>query len=51
MPFILYKVELNGCQGCHMARTKEFDPEQALDRVLQLFWLQGYAATSVASAV
>jgi TetR/AcrR family transcriptional repressor of nem operon len=30
-----------------MARTKEFSPEQALDAALELFWDQGYAATSV----
>ncbi|HXH49454.1 MAG TPA: TetR family transcriptional regulator [Terriglobia bacterium] len=30
-----------------MARAREFDPEQALDRATALFWRQGYRATSV----
>ncbi len=30
-----------------MARPKEFDPEQALDRAMHLFWCKGYEATSV----
>ena len=30
-----------------MARTKEFEPESALERARDLFWLQGYEATSV----
>ena len=30
-----------------MARTKEFDPARALESAMQLFWLQGYEATSV----
>lgn len=30
-----------------MARTKEFDREQALHDGMQLFWSQGYSATSV----
>jgi TetR/AcrR family transcriptional repressor of nem operon len=30
-----------------MARHKEFDPDKALDKAMQLFWLQGYKATSV----
>ena len=30
-----------------MARPKEFDPDIALERAMQLFWLQGYEATSV----
>lgn len=34
-----------------MARTKEFDPEQALDRAMQLFWRKGYEATSVQDLV
>jgi TetR/AcrR family transcriptional regulator, transcriptional repressor for nem operon len=34
-----------------VARTKEFDPEVALERAMELFWRQGYAATSVADLV
>jgi TetR/AcrR family transcriptional repressor of nem operon len=34
-----------------MARTKEFDPDEALDRALDLFWRQGYGATSIADLV
>jgi TetR/AcrR family transcriptional regulator, transcriptional repressor for nem operon len=30
-----------------MSRTKEFEPEEALGRALDLFWRQGYEATSV----
>ena len=30
-----------------MARTKEFEPEKALTRAMDLFWRQGYEATSV----
>ena len=30
-----------------MARKKEFDPEVALTKALNLFWLKGYDATSV----
>ena len=30
-----------------MARTKEFEPDRALDRAMDLFWCQGYEATSV----
>lgn len=29
-----------------MARTKEFDREEALGRAMELFWRQGYATTS-----
>jgi TetR/AcrR family transcriptional regulator, transcriptional repressor for nem operon len=29
-----------------MARTKEFDREDALERAMELFWRQGYATTS-----
>jgi TetR/AcrR family transcriptional repressor of nem operon len=28
-------------------RTKEFEPEEALDAAVQLFWRNGYAATSI----
>ncbi|MFF5705124.1 TetR/AcrR family transcriptional regulator [Streptomyces sp. NPDC012794] len=34
-----------------MARTKEFDPEAALQSALELFWRRGYEATSVADLV
>ncbi|MDT7627056.1 MAG: TetR/AcrR family transcriptional regulator, transcriptional repressor for nem operon, partial [Pseudonocardiales bacterium] len=34
-----------------MPRTKEFDPEVALERAMELFWRQGYTATSVADLV
>ncbi|MFF4364583.1 TetR/AcrR family transcriptional regulator [Streptomyces sp. NPDC001594] len=34
-----------------MARTKEFDPEAALQSALELFWRRGYEATSMADVV
>jgi TetR/AcrR family transcriptional repressor of nem operon len=34
-----------------MARTKEFDQEQALDAAMHLFWEQGYEATSIQELV
>ncbi|WP_026416873.1 TetR/AcrR family transcriptional regulator [Actinomadura oligospora] len=34
-----------------MARTKEFDPEAALGRALELFWERGYEGTSMADLV
>ncbi|KUN91644.1 TetR/AcrR family transcriptional regulator [Streptomyces caeruleatus] len=34
-----------------MARTKEFDPEAALQAALELFWRRGFEATSMADLV
>jgi TetR/AcrR family transcriptional regulator, transcriptional repressor for nem operon len=34
-----------------VARTKEFDPEAALQSALELFWQRGYEATSMADLV
>lgn len=35
------------CYDSAMARSRDFDLEQALDRAVELFWRQGYASTSV----
>ncbi|MBO0807150.1 MAG: TetR/AcrR family transcriptional regulator [Actinobacteria bacterium] len=34
-----------------MARTKEFDPDLAVQRALEVFWARGYAATSTQDLV
>jgi TetR/AcrR family transcriptional repressor of nem operon len=34
-----------------VARTKEFDPDVALRKAMELFWLRGYEATSMADLV
>lgn len=37
--------------GPPMGRVKEFDPELALEQAMELFWEQGYEATSMAELV
>ena len=34
-----------------MARTKEFDVDEAIDKALDLFWANGYEATSIQDLV
>lgn len=37
--------------GIGMARPKEFDRDEALDRAMQLFWSRGFEATSIQDLV
>lgn len=41
----------NNGEHAVMARTKSFDPEQALESALQLFWTNGYEQTSMQDLV
>jgi TetR/AcrR family transcriptional repressor of nem operon len=34
-----------------MPRTKEFDPDQVLEKAMQIFWMKGYEATTVQDLV
>lgn len=34
-----------------MARTREFEPEEALDKAMRLFWVKGYSDTSMDEVV
>ncbi len=34
-----------------MPRTKEFDPDQVLEKAMQVFWMKGFEATSVQDLV
>ena len=34
-----------------MARIREFDPQQALDKAMELFWCKGYSDTSIRDLV
>lgn len=48
---IQYRSFLNVLGCLLVARTKEFDPEVALRRAMELFWRRGYEATSIADLV
>lgn len=44
--------EINKSQGLRMSpRQKEFDPDVVLDKAMELFWRNGYEATSVQDLV
>jgi TetR/AcrR family transcriptional repressor of nem operon len=41
----------SSCYGPPMARTKEFDPDTALEAAMRLFWRDGYEGTSTSALV
>jgi TetR/AcrR family transcriptional regulator, transcriptional repressor for nem operon len=38
--------EVNNCYSRVVGRPKEFDPAEAVDRAMDVFWSQGYGATT-----